>query len=89
MQNDNALLLDILILEQDAFIKVKRFRAIRILVCMLFLIYVDYRIMMAEWDGDLTLFEKNCILQVKILSTVAVVFLLMEAINNITSRSRL
>ena len=32
------------------------------MLCLLFLIYIDFRIMMTEWDDDLTLLEKNCVI---------------------------
>ena len=62
MQRNNSLLVDTLFLEADTFLKIKQYKAIRILICILFLVYVDYRIMMAEWDGDLTLLEKTGII---------------------------
>ena len=59
------------------------------MICLFALIYVDYRIIVAEWDGDLTMLEKLAMLQVKILMSASCILLVCEAVHMRTRRANL
>ena len=65
--------------EEYKFLKLRY--ACRNLVCSFFLIYTIYKIAVIEWNDDLTLLEKNLMMQVRIIGTAALILLIMESVN--------